>query len=92
MECTSSGIPSVIWNRRERTPAGWIPFGENSLLYGETVIEYHPVSDIAALQQLDKAERLGTTELLSNAAAATPLPFRWVRYWLKCKKKGEPEP
>jgi len=27
------------------------------LLYGETVIEYHSVSDIAALQQHDKVER-----------------------------------
>ena len=28
-------------------------FGKASLLYGEIVIEYHPVSDIAALQQHD---------------------------------------
>ena len=34
-----------------------IPFGKASLLYGETAIEFHAVSDIAALQQHDNVER-----------------------------------
>ena len=58
------------------------------------VIKYNSVRDSAAQQQHDKAERLGTTELMSNAAnaaAATPLPFRRVRNRLKCTKKGGPE-
>ena len=87
--------PLVIWNRKRGRQQGGPFFGKASLLYRETVIEYHWVSDIAALQQHDRAERLETTELMSNAAnvaAATPLPCRWVRNWLKCNKKTVPEP
>ena len=41
---------------KEGTPARGSRFGKASLLYGETVIEYHSVNDIAALQQHDKVE------------------------------------
>ena len=60
------------------------------MLYGETAIESHSVSNIAALQQHDQAESLRATKLMTNAAiaaAANPLPFRRVRNWLKCKNR-----
>ena len=43
-------------------------FGKASLLYGETVIEYHSVSDIAALQQHDKVEKR-----LGNRSSGPPI-------------------
>ena len=46
---------------RRGHPQGGSLFGKASLLYWDTVIKYHSVSDIEALQQHDKAERLGTT-------------------------------
>ena len=42
---------------RGRPPGGSL-FEIASSLYGETVIEHHSVSDIAALKQHEKVERL----------------------------------
>ena len=42
--------------KRGRQQGGSL-FGKTSLLYAETVIEYHSVSKVAALQQHDKVER-----------------------------------